>query len=234
MATTAEVLGEALATAQGLGGGAALWWDESTSTQKIYVDRQFFASFEEQVEALRGSKTVYLGNLSFYTTEAQIYELCARCGPVKRVRMGLNRHAKTPCGFAFVEHFTAEAALENVARVTGLMLDDRVLRSELDFGFREGRQFGRGASGGQVRDDRRLVYDAGRESQPDNSITAAPGDEGKAAERKKRFAIRAAERAEDDDDDDEKKPAGEAAPQAGNKRRRRDDDDDDDAGSDDE
>ena len=54
--------------------------------------------------------------------------------------MGLNRHTKTPCGFCFVEHYTAEAALENVNRITGLVLDDRPLRSELDFGFREGRQ----------------------------------------------------------------------------------------------
>ena len=31
-------------------------------------------------------------------------------------------------------------ALDTVARVTGLVLDDRPLRAELDFGFRDGRQ----------------------------------------------------------------------------------------------
>ncbi|CAH0514430.1 unnamed protein product [Peronospora belbahrii] len=38
------------------------------------------------------------------------------------------------------------------------------MRCEMDGGFREGRQFGRGLSGGQVRDDRRSKddYDAGR------------------------------------------------------------------------
>jgi nuclear cap-binding protein subunit 2 len=43
-------------------------------------------------------------------------------------------------------------------------LDNRVIRCEMDGGFQEGRQFGRGASGGQVRDDRRSRddYDAGR------------------------------------------------------------------------
>ena len=52
-----------------------------SNTQKIYVDRQFFASYEDQVQALTDSKTVYIGNLSFYTTEAQIVELCSRTGP---------------------------------------------------------------------------------------------------------------------------------------------------------
>jgi nuclear cap-binding protein subunit 2 len=33
---------------------------------------------------------------------------------------------------------------------------------DLDLGFEEGRQFGRGMSGGQARDDQRREYDAGR------------------------------------------------------------------------
>ena len=131
----------ALPKARGLGAGAALWHDEAANTQKIYVDRQFFASYEDQVQALTDSKTVYIGNLSFYTTEAQIVELCSRTGPVKKVIMGLNRHTKEPCGFCFVEHYSSEAALDTVSRITGLVLDDRPLRAELDFGFRDGRQF---------------------------------------------------------------------------------------------
>ena len=130
----------ALPKARGLGAGAALWHDEAANTQKIYVDRQFFASYEDQVQALTDSKTVYIGNLSFYTTEAQIVELCSRTGPVRKVIMGLNRHTKEPCGFCFVEHYSSEAALDNVSRITGLVLDDRPLRAELDFGFRDGRQ----------------------------------------------------------------------------------------------
>ena len=131
----------ALPKARGLGAGAALWHDEASNTQKIYVDRQFFASYEDQVQALTDSRTVYIGNLSFYTTEAQIVELCSRTGPVKKVIMGLNRHTKEPCGFCFVEHYSSEAALDNVSRITGLVLDDRPLRAELDFGFRDGRQW---------------------------------------------------------------------------------------------
>ena len=42
------------------------------------------------------------------------------------------------------------------------MLDERVIRTDLDPGFTPERQFGRGASGGQVRDEYRPDYDSGR------------------------------------------------------------------------
>mmetsp|Transcript_7960 Transcript_7960/g.11115 ORF Transcript_7960/g.11115 Transcript_7960/m.11115 type:complete len:251 (-) Transcript_7960:487-1239(-) len=222
--------------AQLLGGGAALWFDEGESSQKIYVDRQFFASYDEQVAALRGSRTVYIGNLSFYTTEAQIYELCSRLGPVKRVIMGLNRHNKTPCGFCFVEYYTPEAALENVGRVTGLVLDDRILRAELDFGFREGRQYGRGQSGGQVRDDRRLVYDTARSAKKANVSSAEPiipaqHEPDKTQQRKRRFGIPDDEDISmQDKDNDMNQRHGDRSisVSVGSKRRRHGDDDDND------
>jgi len=46
--------------------------------------------------------------------------------------------------------------------ISGMKLDDRVIRCELDSGFIDGRQYGRGTSGGQVRDERRSDYDPGR------------------------------------------------------------------------
>jgi len=60
--------------------------------------------------ALSHSATLYVGNLSFYTTEEQMYELFSRVtnvtggGGIKRIIMGLDRNTKTPCGFAFVEY----------------------------------------------------------------------------------------------------------------------------------
>lgn len=34
--------------------------------------------------------------------------------------------------------------------VSGTKLDERIIRCDLDLGYKEGRQFGRGKSGGQV------------------------------------------------------------------------------------
>jgi nuclear cap-binding protein subunit 2 len=46
--------------------------------------------------------------------------------------------------------------------IGGTKLDERVIRTDLDEGFIEGRQYGRGKSGGQVRDEYRDEYDPGR------------------------------------------------------------------------
>jgi len=57
----------------------------------------------EQEGLLKRSCTLYVGNLSYYTTEEQIYELFSKCGDLKRIVMGLDKFKKTPCGFCFVE-----------------------------------------------------------------------------------------------------------------------------------
>jgi nuclear cap-binding protein subunit 2 len=46
--------------------------------------------------------------------------------------------------------------------VSGTKLDERIIRCDLDLGYKDGRQFGRGKSGGQVRDEHRQDYDPGR------------------------------------------------------------------------
>jgi len=89
--------------------------------------------------------------------------LCAsRCGEIKRLVMGLDRFNKTPCGFCFVEYYTHEDALDSMKYIGGTKLDERIIRTDLDPGFKEGRQYGRGPTGGQVRDYYREDYDPGR------------------------------------------------------------------------
>ena len=58
----------------------------------------------QQEKRLKLSSTLYVGNLSFFTTEEQIYELFSKCGDIKRIIMGLDKVRKTPCGFCFVEY----------------------------------------------------------------------------------------------------------------------------------
>ncbi|KAI2630891.1 RNA-binding domain-containing protein [Hypoxylon sp. NC1633] len=113
-------------------------------------------------DPLRNATTLYVGNLSFYTTEEQVYELFSKCGEIKRLIMGLDRINKTPCGFCFVEYYTHQDALDCMKYIGGTKLDERIIRTDLDPGFEEGRQYGRGKSGGQVRDEYRDVFDEGR------------------------------------------------------------------------
>lgn len=116
----------------------------------------------EPEDKLKDATTLYVGNLSFYTTEEQIHELFSKCGEIKRLIMGLDRFQKTPCGFCFVEYYTHQDALDCLKYVGGTKLDERIIRTDLDEGFQEGRQYGRGKSGGQVRDEYREEFDPGR------------------------------------------------------------------------
>lgn len=69
-----------------------------------------------------------------------------------------------------------DQAVSCVNYINGTKLDDRMIRCELDGGFKEGRQFGRGNSGGQVRDDRRPAgdYDPGRGGFGKSSSSSRP------------------------------------------------------------
>ncbi|XP_021753498.1 nuclear cap-binding protein subunit 2-like [Chenopodium quinoa] len=127
-----------------------------------YRDRRFPGSQEEFEEALKNSTTVYIGNMSFYTTEEQVYELFSRVGEIKKMIMGLDKNSKTPCGFCFVLYYSREDTEDAVKYISGTILDDRPIRVDFDWGFQEGRQWGRGRSGGQVRDEYRTDYDPGR------------------------------------------------------------------------
>lgn len=80
-----------------------------------YMDTIFQGTRAEQDKLLRLSTTLYIGNLSFYTTEEQIYELFSKCGDIRRIVMGLDKYKKTPCGFCFLEYYTREDA-ENCLR----------------------------------------------------------------------------------------------------------------------
>ncbi|KAK7054961.1 nuclear cap binding complex subunit [Paramarasmius palmivorus] len=121
-----------------------------------YKDSQSRIDRQRQNDLLSLSTTLYVGNLSFYTTEEQIYELFSKCtspedgGGIKRIIMGLDRNTRTPCGFCFVEYYTHAEALASMRYISGSKLDERIIRCDLDLGYKEGRQFGRGKSGDKI------------------------------------------------------------------------------------
>lgn len=108
------------------------------------------------------SSTIYIGNLSFYTSEEQIYEIFSKVGRIQKIIMGLDKFKFTPCGFCFIIFANKQDSINAIKYLNKTKLDDRILEIDLDPGFTEGRQFGRGASGGQVSDELRYDYDEGR------------------------------------------------------------------------
>ena len=57
-----------------------------------------------------------------------------------------------PLNLHGTRYYTRESATNAMVCVNGTKLDDRLIRTDWDPGFVEGRQFGRGRSGGQVRE----------------------------------------------------------------------------------
>ena len=63
---------------------------------------------------------LYVGNLSFDTTENDLQDLFAACGPVSEVNLVMDRSTNRPRGFAFVTMATPEGAQAAIAQVTAL------------------------------------------------------------------------------------------------------------------
>ena len=85
--------------------------------------------------------------------------------------MGLNRVKMQPCGFCFVEYATRQEASLAVNTLNRSVLDGRIIRVDWDYGFEPLRQFGRGRTGGQVRDDKRAEA-AGKDSADTQMVDA--------------------------------------------------------------
>ncbi|KAL8451321.1 hypothetical protein Emed_002049 [Eimeria media] len=129
-----------------------------------YYDKRTCSSLEDWNEAVRTSRAVYVGNLNYFTTEEELYELASHAGSVDRIVMGLNRLTRAPCGFAFVFFRSSQEAHVAVEILSGAQCDGRVIRVDPDSGrdIDGDRKFGRGTSGRQWRDEWRDFYDPGR------------------------------------------------------------------------
>ncbi|CAI8496977.1 Nuclear cap-binding protein subunit 2 [Pichia kudriavzevii] len=103
----------------------------------------------EKLKASLTSATVYVGHLTLNTTEEQIYELFSTVGPVERVIMGLNAHDQSPTGFCFVIFKSPKGALNAVKYINKTKLNGKAIEIDLDPGFEDGRQYGRGENGAQ-------------------------------------------------------------------------------------
>lgn len=76
--------------------------------------------------------------------------------------MGLDKIKKMACGFCFVEYHNRFEAENAMWCLNGTRLDDRIIRTDWDLGFREGRQYGHPRRGSQVRDEFHDDFNAGR------------------------------------------------------------------------
>jgi len=92
-------------------------------------------------------KNIFVGNLDFAATEAQVRSLFESFGVVDRVNLITDRDTGRPRGFAFVEMSDAAAADRAIAALNGTNLGGRSLNINEARPKGEGSG-GRGSSGG--------------------------------------------------------------------------------------
>ena len=74
---------------------------------------------------------LYIGNLSFQTTEDALRDLFVEHGEVESVRLITDRYTGRSRGFAFVEMATDEGAQAAIEALNGKSVDERELRVEV-------------------------------------------------------------------------------------------------------
>lgn len=74
------------------------------------------------------TKKLYVGNLSYSTTEETLRPLFAQFGDVESVNVITDRETGRPRGFAFVEMASEEAADAAIGGLNGKMVDDRQIK----------------------------------------------------------------------------------------------------------
>ncbi len=91
------------------------------------------------------AKNLYVGNMSFSTTEDQLREVFSQYGTVTKVQLIMDRETGRPRGFAFVE--MSDGGDQAIAALNGTQLDGRALTVN-EAKPREGGGGGGGRSGG--------------------------------------------------------------------------------------
>jgi cold-inducible RNA-binding protein len=96
---------------------------------------------------------LYVGNLSFDTTENDLQDLFAQHGPVSEVNLITDRMSGRSRGFGFVTMATPEAAQAAISALAGKQIGGRALtvneaRPREEHGGGGGGGGGRGGSGG--------------------------------------------------------------------------------------
>jgi cold-inducible RNA-binding protein len=74
------------------------------------------------------TQKVYVGNLSYNTTEGTLRTLFAEYGEIESVNLITDRYTGRPRGFAFVEMATEQAAQAAISALNGKSLDDREIK----------------------------------------------------------------------------------------------------------
>jgi len=74
------------------------------------------------------TQKLYVGNLSYSTTESKLRDMFGEFGEIESVKVITDRDTGRPKGFAFVEMASDEAAQKAISELNGKVVDEREIR----------------------------------------------------------------------------------------------------------
>ncbi|KAG1666966.1 hypothetical protein FOA52_004249 [Chlamydomonas sp. UWO 241] len=104
---------------------------------------------EEAEKVRRRTHTVFIGNLPWDVTEGEVSELFEQAGPIRQLRVVVDKETGRPKGFAFCEFHDKDSAEVAVSRLTGYDLNGRSLRVDFADDERQGNRGGDRGGGGR-------------------------------------------------------------------------------------
>jgi RNA recognition motif-containing protein len=92
------------------------------------------------------TNNLYVGNLSYNTTEDALRTLFAEYGQIESVNLISDRYTGRSRGFAFVEMSTEQAAQQAMSGLDGKQVDEREIKVDKAKPKRDSRESDRGRS----------------------------------------------------------------------------------------
>jgi len=108
-----------------------MWSNDQSSSMPSMYGHYGAAQNQQQQQQQQQQKQkhdIFVGNLSFSTTEEQIHQAFSELGPIIKVRMVLDLETGKPRGFAFVEFENAQDALSAIRNMNDYELNGRKIR----------------------------------------------------------------------------------------------------------
>lgn len=115
--------------------------------RRIHVaERTAKSSKSKEQRAMGPTKSIYIGNIPYETTDAELNRMFRELDNVKDVRVAVDRTTGWPRGFAHADFHDVEAATAAIAKLQGTTIGGRQLRldyaAEATRGARDNSQDG--------------------------------------------------------------------------------------------
>lgn len=113
-----------------------------------YYDNRSKLSPLEYEQRLKSSQCLYIGKVNPLTSDSKLLQMFHFISPVIQIHPGLHKKQLTKESYLFIDMSDRIGAELLKHNANNMFIDQRNILADFDIGFTDGRQYGRGFSGG--------------------------------------------------------------------------------------